>query len=118
MIEKYSPSTRNIHIVRITFNKDGYTGHVSYMIGGNSKGAAILETASDFFTNCDIDDVNRLNENDCQLKLDFDDEGKPIFSLILKNQTGETLVIDDFSDDDLNDIMSATEIADCFEEKN
>ena len=124
MIEKYSPySWKHRHIVRITFNKDGYVGHIAFQIGGNCLGSEILETGLNFLDDCDEDNISNLVENDCKLKIhsdDFDDGWEPWFSIELSNPKyvwGEaTLIYDDIEPDDLKNLIVGIEIVDCIPE--
>lgn len=122
MIDKYTPeSTENTHTVRITFNNDGFIGHIAFTMGGNCKGADILECGVDYFDTCDADDIARLTENDCKLKLHADDEDwEPWFSLELSNPKyawGEdTLQYDEIEVNDLKNLIVGVEIIDCVPE--
>lgn len=111
MIENYSPADYNVHSIQITFNKDGYTGHIVTKLGGNCTGASVLETALSFVEDCDDDDVNRLTVNDCDFKLHYDEDYW--FSLRLHNANGDELIIDDADDDDLKNIIIGVEIVEC-----
>lgn len=113
MIEKYSPSQYNKHIIRLTLNKGGYVGHISIQVGGNCTGEAILETRITFFDTCDEDDILNLMENDCQLEMHTEDDYDVIwFSLCLRNGDNE-LMLDEVDEDDIKNIIVAAEIVDC-----
>lgn len=43
MISSYDPNFRGVHTIRVTFMQWDYTGHVSFEIGGNCKGAELLD---------------------------------------------------------------------------
>lgn len=50
MISSYDPNFRGVHTIRVTFMQWDYTGHVSFEIGGNCKGAELLDFT---FLECD-----------------------------------------------------------------
>lgn len=114
MIEKYNPDSFrcNKHIVKITFNKNGYTGHISTKIGGNCKGSTILGTAIDFLEECNKDDIKKLIKNDCSLKLHSDGD-EYWFSLDLCNENNDTLSFDDIDVQDLQNMIVGVEIVAC-----
>jgi hypothetical protein len=112
MITNYKPAERNTHTVRITFNSEGYTGHISYKVGGNLKGLDIIENAVSFIETCDEDDIERLVENDCQFEIDFDDEtDEATFGIVLTKGEDNSKFID-ILEDDIRNMIVAVEIAD------
>lgn len=73
MLKYYDPNFRGVHIVRATFMAWDYVGHVAWPIGGNCRGAAMLDTD---FLECDTqEDIDRYVENDCQFS--FDERARP-----------------------------------------
>ena len=46
MIDFYDPNFQGIHVIRVTFMQWNYVGHVSFRIGGNCKGAEVLDLFS------------------------------------------------------------------------
>lgn len=67
-----------------------YIGHVSFEIGGNCKGAELLEST---FLECDTqEDIDRYSENDCQFSYDEENE---VYTAVLKNADGNTLEVED-----------------------
>ena len=50
MISSYDPNFYGVHTIRVTFMQWDYTGHVSFEIGGNCKGAELLDFT---FLECD-----------------------------------------------------------------
>jgi len=67
MLKYYDPNFRGVHVVRTTFMAWDYVGHVAWPIGGNCRGAAMLDTD---FLECDTqEDIDRYVENDCQFSL-------------------------------------------------
>lgn len=74
MLKYYDPNFRGVHIVRATFMAWDYVGHVAWPIGGNCRGAAMLDTD---FLECDTqEDIDRYVENDCQFS--FDEERRDL----------------------------------------
>ena len=68
MLKYYDPNFRGVHVVRATFMAWDYVGHVAWPIGGNCRGAAMLDTD---FLECDTqEDIDRYVENDCQFSFD------------------------------------------------
>lgn len=118
MIDKYSAKELSecTHIVRLTFNNDGYIGHIAFSIGGNCKGAEILECGVDYLDTCDFEDIQNLVENDCKLKLhtDDDEDWEPWFSIELSNPKyawGEDVMqYDDIDVEDLKNLLVGVEI--------
>ena len=73
MISSYDPNFHGVHTIRVTFMQWDYTGHVSFEIGGNCKGAELLDFT---FLECDNqEDIDRYSENDCQFSYDEENEG-------------------------------------------
>ena len=86
MLKYYDPNFRGVHVVRATFMAWDYVGHVAWPIGGNCRGAAMLDTD---FLECDTqEDIDRYVENDCQFS--FDEESQT-YSAILHREDGDTL---------------------------
>lgn len=117
---------KRVHTVRITFQSDEYKGHIAYKVGGNCKGAEILE----WYPECvNQEDVDRYVENDCEFKL-IDDGA--YFSLKLKSDAGEFHTIEttegasvdiklkdgdslilECADDEIKEYVVCLEIIDC-----
>lgn len=82
MISSYDPNFRGVHTIRVTFMQWDYTGHVSFEIGGNCKGAELLDFT---FLECDNqEDIDRYSENDCQFSYDEENE---VYTAVLKMLT-------------------------------
>ena len=114
MIENYNPSNRNIHIIRITLNYKGATGHISFKRGGNCKGTSILSEGVSFFEYCDENDIKNLVENDCQLSM-CEVEGVTLFKFVLNS--GEKQYEFDSADENfLQELVVAIEITDVEQE--
>ena len=84
MIDFYDPNFQGIHVIRVTFMQWNYVGHVSFRIGGNCKGAEVLDLFSLEF------DISFI-ENDCRLC--FDDDYN-IYHVTLKNTDGDELEVE------------------------
>ena len=77
----------NTHTVRITFMVDEYEGHIAFNIGGNCRGAALLNT--DFLDTDTQDDIDRYIENDCSFCC-HEDSGDGYFFAVLTDSNGDT----------------------------
>ena len=68
MINYYDPNFQGVHVIRVTFMQWDYIGHVAFEIGGNCKGAELMDF---IFLECDNqEDIDRYSENDCQFSYD------------------------------------------------
>lgn len=113
----YNPDYRNTHTIRITLNSNGYIGHIATKVGGNTKGADVLEYALNFIEDCDDNDIENLVENDCNFELCSDeDEEEFWFSMTLINSDGDKLIFSDAEERDVKDIIVSVEIIDCIPE--
>lgn len=109
MINNYDPHDHNIHTLRITLNYRGAVGHISFLRGGNCKGAYILSEAIDFFEYCDTTDIERLVENDCNLEMiSVDDE--TAFNLTL-HEGDKEVFFEAIDEKRLQELVVAVEIA-------
>lgn len=82
MISSYDPNFHGVHTIRVTFMQWDYIGHVSFGIGGNCKGAELLDFT---FLECDNqEDIDRYSENDCQFSYDEENE---VYTAVLKMLT-------------------------------
>ena len=43
MISSYDPNFQGVHTIRVTFMQWDYIGHVAFEIGGNCKGAELMD---------------------------------------------------------------------------
>lgn len=111
MIDSYTPFDYNTHTVRITFNWCGAVGHISYILKGNCKGAAILESALDFVSDCDTDDIENLVENDCNFSMSSNND--PLFCLHLLQDKDHVVVMDGLDEKELEELIVAVEITEC-----
>lgn len=90
------------HTCRLTLMERDFVGHITFKIGGNCRGASILETALEY-----LEDPARL-ESDCLFKC-YDDGS--MYSVVLSN--GETTCCYlDMDYDELSDMIVAVEIID------
>lgn len=107
-MKNYDPNIRmGRHKIKITLQCWDYVGHVIHEIGGNCKGLNILMEAD--FTYRDFEDC----ENDCNLQ--FHDDGYEVFTVVLKNENGDTLEIQE-DGRGMNDMIVAVEILDFVKE--
>ena len=106
MIENYSPDSYNDHEVRITFNSDGYVGHIAFHIGGNTHGADILKSALEQF---EIDTFENLSENDCEFEYNEDDD---TFTFRLHKDNADQLYAH-YDDKEIIDFVVGVEIISC-----
>ena len=105
MINFYDPNFQRVHVVRVTFMQWGYIGHVAFKIGGNCKGAFLLDFT---FLEYDVqEDIDLYTENDCQFS--FDDEYE-IYRATLKNANGDELEVEGDTED-FKDMVIGIEIA-------
>lgn len=110
-IDKYVPLDYNTHTVRITFNWCGAVGHISYVLKGNCKGADILESALDFISDCDMNDIENLVENDCHLAMTGNDD--TIFCLHLHKDKNNDVMLSELDEKEVEELIVAVEIVDC-----
>lgn len=105
MINYYDPNFRGIHVIRVTFMQWGYVGHVAFKIGGNCKGADLLEFT---FLECDNqEDIDLYTENDCGFSFDEENE---VYTAVLKNADGDELEVEGDTED-FKDMVGGIEIA-------
>ena len=110
MLKYYDPNFSGVHVVRSTFMAWDYVGHVAWPIGGNCRGAAMLDTD---FLECDTqEDIDRYVENDCQFS--FDEESQT-YSAILHREDGDTLEYSG-DEDEFKSILISMEICECREQ--
>lgn len=89
MIKNYNPNFRGVHTVRVTFMCWNYVGHIAYKVGGNCRGADLLE--ADFLEfHTDIE-ISKYVENDCKFSFDEDAE---IYTASLKDSDGGILDVE------------------------
>ena len=106
MINFYDPNFQGVHVIRVTFMQWGYVGHVAFKIGGNCKGASLLDFT---FLECDVqEDIDLYTENDCQFS--FDDE-YDIYRATLKNADGDELEVEGDTEE-FKDMVVGIESAD------
>lgn len=89
MINYYDPNFQGVHVIRVTFMQWDYIGHVAFEVGGNCKGAELMDFT---FLECDNqEDIDRYSENDCQFSYDEENE---VYTAVLKNADGDTLEVE------------------------
>ena len=105
MLKTYSPNdTYNIHLVRVTFMEGEYSGHIAYEMGGNCRGADLLDNG--FLYETSQADIDQYIENDCQFTFHEDGEW---FSAVLKNPAGHSLTVSG-KDEDMRKMIVCMEI--------
>lgn len=106
----YSPSNSTDDVVKVTFNRNGFVGHIAFEIGGNCAGLDVLGNVEDFIETCDPEEIDNLVLNDCEFAL-VDDYR---FHIVLTNEdTGCSIVLPEVSESVLRDFVVATEIIEC-----
>lgn len=104
MIDYYNPNIYSgVHTVRITLMEWDYVGHIAYKIGGNTRGASLLD--ADFFDYADEDDLENLTENDCGLEWL---EDSATYQLVLTNPAGEQIQ-EEWEADELKNMVVSIE---------
>lgn len=99
------------HSIKITFQKGDFKGDIIRKAGGNVVGRSIILAASE----CEIwdsSDIEHLEENNCQMTIDDDQNW---FGMVLKDDKGNKLQINDTLDS-LEDMVVAIEIVDWLED--
>lgn len=85
MIKNYDPNIRwGTHTIEVTLQVWEYTGTFQYRVGGNMRGAHLMEDAEDTLT------YTPIHKNDCKLKI-IDEE---YFHCVLKDKDGNELFTD------------------------
>ncbi len=97
-----------IHTIEITLQLGEYKGTLKQEIGGNCFGQDILRS----FDADEISTDEVFKENNCNLVIGEDDEGKYWFTCILKNDKGEETKVEDYADA-LKNLVVKIEIVDC-----
>lgn len=108
---RYNPKHRNTHTVRVTFNSDGYEGHIAMKVGGNTRGGDILNYALNFIEDCCDDDIENLVENDCTFELCSDENEEEFwFNMTLTNDSGDKLVVSEAEESEVKDMIVSVAI--------
>lgn len=85
-MENYDQNiTYGIHTIKVTFQLFEFKGFVTYEVGGNCKGAALLQVDPDDFYD------KKIKENPIKLK----DLGDDWYSMELTDISGDTCLIED-----------------------
>lgn len=107
MITSYPVDSEfNAHTIRVTFMAGRYAGHIAFNIGGNCRGAALLNT--DFLDEDTQDDIDRYVENDCSFQF-HDDGGEGYFTAVLADAKKNLLIVKGTSEE-LKDMIVRMEI--------
>lgn len=86
-METYAPYSSTTHTIRVTFQCEGYVGHIAHLLGGNCRGIEVMRTPFELITQTQID---RFPLNDCNLR--YHEDGR-YYSALLTAPDGSTLVI-------------------------
>lgn len=97
---------KRIHSIRVTFQSGGYTGHITYQMGGYCFGLYLLNFDPDCVGS---DEIENYTENDCKFNFDDDEE---VFGLILHDEKGNELICERDSEG-LKDFIVTIEIVNC-----
>ena len=111
MITEYDPNIPGMHTVRFTLMQWDYIGHIAFKVGGNCKGAGVL--FNEFYEHHTQFNIDKYVENDCEFSYDEDQE---VYTALLTNSEGETLLIDDWDENDLRDSIVCAEIVNLVKE--
>ena len=111
MMKNYNPYNEGIHTVRITLQDGEYVGHITHEVGGNCHGIDVLDYDFDCVDESDFD--GKYASNDCNLQYN---EEYDSFNVTLKNDAGDTLLLEDMSSHDMNNMIVGIEIVDFKEE--
>ena len=100
----YEPGRRGTHTIRYTLQKEEYKGTFCIEMGGNCKGGSLLD--SNVFDTLDND---LITQSDCNLKYD---EFYDCYECVLHNENGDEMLIEDFTDYDMQNLIVSIEIID------
>lgn len=107
MIKSYPVDAEfNAHTIRVTFMAGRYAGHIAFDVGGNCRGAALLNT--DFLDEDTQEDIDRYVENDCGFQY-HDNGGEGCFTAVLADAKGNILLVEG-SSEELKDMIVRMEI--------
>lgn len=109
-MKNYNPYDEGIHTVRITLQDGEYVGRITHEVGGNCHGIEVLDY--DFACVDESDFDGKYASNDCDLQRN----GYNSFNVTLKNGKGDTLLLEDMSADEMNNMIVCVEIVDFKEE--
>lgn len=101
----YDVLTNGIHKLKVTLQSYDFVGRIFIEIGGNCHGRSIL----DFDFECETEFDGKYASNNCNLKYDEDTD---TFSATLTNSKGEKLMLEDLSDEEMNNMIVGLEIID------
>ena len=110
MLKEYDPNFGGTHIVRVTFMAWAYVGHIAIKLGGNCKGADLLD--ADFLYRHTQEDIDHYAENDCSFTFD---EAEKIYTATLRDKDGDELDVDGDSEE-FRKMIVAIEFVDCIPE--
>ena len=109
MIKNYKPSDKNTHIVKVSFNYEGYCGYVTLPITNSLKGANVISLGLNFLKNCN-DDTIAIIDNECNLSYVVNTN---TFKIKLRNHYGDIRQFNSLMPSELLNIITGIEIINC-----
>lgn len=110
MIKYYKPSDKNTHVVKISFNHEGFCGYITIPCGHPVKGADIISFGINFLKNCNENDILSITDNNCDLYYIVETN---CFAMNLKNNSGLIRKFRALSPSELLNIIVGIEIIEC-----
>lgn len=111
-MKNYDPNIRwGLHTIKVSFQRGVYKGFVTFVKSGNCKGLDILGIDEE-----DLYDM-KFKENPINFEwFDTDDDGEDWFTMTLKNDKGDKLLVEDVCEE-LSEYIVGIEIIDFVEEE-
>ncbi|EHE8186106.1 DUF5406 family protein [Enterococcus faecalis] len=90
-MKNYDPNIRwGQHTIKVSFQQWDYKGYLTFVKSGNCKGLVVLRIDED-----DLYDM-KFKENPVNFEwVDTDDDGEDWFTMTLKNDKGDKLLVND-----------------------
>lgn len=105
-MKTYNPDEyEGIHTIKYTIQRGEYKGYFTTEMGGNCKGASLMNTS----ISEDVDPETDIIECDCELKYDYYDD---CFDCVLHNESGDKVYLQGLDEQELSDMLVAIEIVD------
>lgn len=102
----YDTQSIGTHKIKVTLQNGEYKGHISFYVKGNCHGLSILN----FDFECDSDIIDcRNSSNDCDLSYN---EIYDKYTVRLSDDNGDTLLLEEMSANEMNDMIVGLEIID------
>lgn len=100
-MDNYNQCYLGTHYVKYTLQYKDYTGSFVRAVGGNCRGAAVMDT--NIFEYLNQHDIDQLYSNDCQLTYNDDVE---TYGFVLKNKDNEIYENEEYEDEIGNYIVA------------